>query len=77
MMQDMLGRIVLHVLVVGIGWGEFVDFVKLPLIQKLKLIVTCKFNHLINTLTLYLTCELKLSFNKWGLTREIFNWNVR
>jgi hypothetical protein len=32
--------------------------------QKFKLIERNKFNHLINTLTLRFTCELKLSFNK-------------
>jgi hypothetical protein len=32
--------------------------------QNLKLIERDKFNHLIITLTLTLTCELKLSFNK-------------
>jgi hypothetical protein len=41
--------------------------------QKFKLIERSKFNHLINTLTLSFTCELKLPFNRWGPTREIFN----
>jgi hypothetical protein len=32
--------------------------------QKLKLIGKCKFNHLINTLALPLTCGLGLPFNR-------------
>jgi hypothetical protein len=45
------------------------------LCQKLKLIEIGKFNHLINTLTLPLTCGLKLIFNRRGPTHRIFNWN--
>ena len=43
--------------------------------QKLKLIGRGKFNHLINILTLPLTCGFKLSFNRWGPIRGIFNLN--
>jgi hypothetical protein len=43
--------------------------------QKFKLIGRDKFNHLINTLTLFLMYELKLSFNRWYPTCEIFNLN--
>jgi hypothetical protein len=43
--------------------------------QKLKLIGRGKFNHLTITLTLILTCGLKLLFNRLGPTREIFNLN--
>jgi hypothetical protein len=45
--------------------------------EKLKVIGKSKFNHLINTLTLPLTFELKHFFNRWSLTRGIFNWNER
>jgi hypothetical protein len=34
------------------------------LFQKIKLIGNDKFNHLINILTLSITCGLKLSFNR-------------
>jgi hypothetical protein len=34
-----------------------------------------KFNHLTITLILTLTCGLKLPFNRWDPTREIFNLN--
>jgi hypothetical protein len=42
--------------------------------QKLKLLGYDKFNHLINILTLPLTCGLRLPLNEWGPTREIFNF---
>ena len=54
---------------------RLLDLLNYQLFQKLKLIGKCRFNHLTITLTLPLTCELKLPFNKWGPTSKIFNLN--
>lgn len=40
------------------------------LFQKFRLITKDKLNHLIYSLILFLKCRLKLSFNRWDLTRE-------
>jgi len=52
-----------------------IELLNYQLSQKLKPIEISKFNHLINTLTIFITCELILSFNMWNLIRGIFNWS--
>jgi hypothetical protein len=43
------------------------------LFQKFKLIENDRLNHLNNIITLSFPCDSKLSLNKWGRTREMFD----
>ena len=56
------------------GQRIFAKLINYQLSSKLKLLKNCEFNQLTIILTLPLTCELKLPFNQWGLTRGIFNF---
>ena len=55
---------------------RFLHLLNYHLSKKLKFIGKDKLNHLIITLTLFIMCELKLSFNRWDSTRRIFNLNI-